>query len=150
MVGRWTRRRPLRRRDFLEAQQSGQRVSSRYFLILVRKGGEDAVPRLGVTVTRKVAGAVRRNRIKRLIREWFRCIGKGIGPYDVVVIAKRGMPHHLKLQDVERDLNRALAKAGYGLPAPSSEGSGSTRSSSPPCSGRPADSTRAARSTRPR
>jgi ribonuclease P protein component len=121
MVGRWTRRRPLRRRDFLEAQQNGQRVSSRYFVVLVRSRGENAVPRLGVTVTRKVAGAVRRNRIKRLIREWFRCNGMGIGPCDVVVIAKRGLPCDLRLQDVERDLNAALGKAGYNLPSRSSE-----------------------------
>jgi ribonuclease P protein component len=150
MVGRWTRRRPLRRRDFLEAQRSGRRVSSRYFLILVRKRGEDAFPRLGVTVTRKVAGAVRRNRIKRLIREWFRRNGRGIGPCDVVVIAKRGIPADLKLEGVEADLNRALANGGYGLPPRSSEGSGSTRNSSPLSSGQAADSTRAARSTRPK
>jgi ribonuclease P protein component len=131
MVGRWTRRRPLRRRDFLEARRSGRRVSSRYFLILVRNRGEDAFPRLGVTVTRKVGGAVRRNRIKRLIREWFRRNGRGIGPCDVVVIAKRGMPVDLKLAEVEADLNRALANGGYGLRPQSSEGSGSTRSSSP-------------------
>jgi ribonuclease P protein component len=121
MVGRWARRRALRRRDFLDAQQTGRRISSRYFLIQVRKRGDGLAPRLGVTVTRRVAGSVRRSRIKRLIREWFRCNATGIGSYDVVVIAKRGIPKALKQQEVDFDLSGALSKAGYALTPRSSE-----------------------------
>lgn len=47
--------------------------------------------RIGITVTRKVAGAVGRNRIKRMVREAFRRFQKPRGTgADMVVIAKRG------------------------------------------------------------
>jgi len=45
------------------------------------------VGRLGITATRKIGGAVRRNRAKRLIREVFR--RNKIGRLDVVVVARR-------------------------------------------------------------
>jgi ribonuclease P protein component len=45
--------------------------------------------RLGITVSRKVGGAVVRNRIKRRIREWFRkCSDMRAGDFDIVVIAR--------------------------------------------------------------
>ena len=47
--------------------------------------------RLGVTVTRKVAGSVGRNRIKRLVRETYR-LDRELFPAssDVVVVARNG------------------------------------------------------------
>ena len=52
--------------------------------------GSDA-PRLGLTVSRKVGGAVVRNRVKRCAREWFRRGGAGsVGGQDLVIIARRG------------------------------------------------------------
>ena len=113
MLGWRTRHSRLGRRDYLEAQRSGKRVTSRHFLVLVCRRKDDAPPRLGVTVTRKVGAAVQRNRIKRLVREWFRHDGFEIGPCDVVVIPKRGLPPRLKARDVGRDLNEALSRAGY-------------------------------------
>ena len=53
--------------------------------------GGTAAPRLGMVVSRKVGTAVRRNAVKRWIREWFRTRGvdfpRGV---DLVVIAKPG------------------------------------------------------------
>jgi ribonuclease P protein component len=48
-------------------------------------------PRLGITASRRVGGAVQRNLVKRRIREWFRQ-SKGTLPadLDLVVIARRG------------------------------------------------------------
>ena len=65
--------------------------------------------RLGITVTRKVGSAVRRNRIKRLAREWFRSRSREFGSCDLVLIAKRDMPHSLCLADVRQDLDQRLA-----------------------------------------
>ena len=50
-------------------------MASRSFVLLVadqRNGHPEAAPRLGLTVSRRVGGAVVRNRVKRRLREWFR------------------------------------------------------------------------------
>lgn len=46
---------------------------------------EENGPRLGLTATRKVGGAVVRNRTRRLVREAFRRHRELIGRWDVVV-----------------------------------------------------------------
>jgi ribonuclease P protein component len=79
-----------RRADFERVQGGGRKVHSARFLFLVL-GREDptAPARLGLTVTRKVANAVGRNRIKRVLREVFRK-NRAYFPTgcDVVVVAK--------------------------------------------------------------
>ena len=72
--------------------------------------------RLGIIVTKKVANAVGRNRIKRLLREYFRLyfgawfVQKPF--YDVVIIAKRGSPF-LDLQRVRMELDAYFEKYFY-------------------------------------
>jgi ribonuclease P protein component len=57
-----------RRADFLAANR-GLRASTPGFILLVRKRkDDDPAMRLGITVTKKVGGAVVRNRIKRRFR----------------------------------------------------------------------------------
>lgn len=52
--------------------------------------GASSHPRLGITVTKKVASAVGRNRIKRMLREAFRSHREALpAGIDLVVIAKR-------------------------------------------------------------
>jgi ribonuclease P protein component len=51
--------------------------------------GETQFVRLGVTVSRRVGGAVVRNRVKRRLREWFRTSRvRAVGAVDLVVIAR--------------------------------------------------------------
>jgi len=70
-----------------------------------------APARLGITVTRKVGNAVRRNRIKRLVREWFRRCNAGLQGLDLVVIAKREIPATLRQVQVAQDLERVVRAA---------------------------------------
>jgi len=49
--------------------------------------------RLGITVTKKTGSAVRRNRIKRLMREYFR-LNKNLFPadHDIILMSRKNMP----------------------------------------------------------
>ncbi len=69
-------------------QARGRKVHAPHFILLVLPSATQA---LGVTVTRKVAGAVGRNRIKRLCREVFR-LNRGLFPpaCTVVLVARSG------------------------------------------------------------
>jgi ribonuclease P protein component len=67
--------------------ERGVRIHSRYSTVFLLPN-ERGVGRLGIAATKKIGGAVQRNRAKRLIREVFR--RNKIAPgFDVVVIPKR-------------------------------------------------------------
>jgi ribonuclease P protein component len=80
-----------RRREFLLVQQRGQRLYSGDVLILALNSG-GVRPRIGITVSSKVANAVGRNRVKRWVREAFRAVAADLPPVDLVVIARAGAP----------------------------------------------------------
>ncbi|MBX7245899.1 MAG: ribonuclease P protein component [Candidatus Sumerlaeaceae bacterium] len=63
----------LKRSEFLETYEQGQRFRRSAGQVFVVKRPDPTLPtRLGITVTRKVGGAVVRNRLKRQGREIFR------------------------------------------------------------------------------
>lgn len=89
-----------KRREFLQIQGAGAKHHLRHFLVFVSSGsasarlprrpGDEALARLGVTVTRKVGPAVVRNRIKRYVREAFRRKRGSFTPgCDMVWVAKQ-------------------------------------------------------------
>ena len=80
-----------RRREFLLVQQRGRRVFSGDVLVLALDTGTGR-PRIGITVSSRVANSVARNRVKRWVREAFRAVGRELPPVDLVVIARRGAP----------------------------------------------------------
>jgi ribonuclease P protein component len=76
-----------RRPEFQRVYERGARVHSRFSTVFLLPNGT-TVGRLGIAATRKLGGAVQRNRAKRLIREVFR--RNKIAPgFDIVVIPKR-------------------------------------------------------------
>jgi ribonuclease P protein component len=82
-----TSERIRRRPEFQGVYDRGVRVRGRYCTAFVL-ATERAIGRLGIAATKKLGGAVQRNRAKRLIREVFR--RNKIAPgFDVVVIPHR-------------------------------------------------------------
>jgi ribonuclease P protein component len=90
-----------RRADYLAVQEGGRRHAGKYFLLLARarpapaaaSPGAARAARLGITVSRKVGGAVERNRVKRWVRESYRRLRFLAPPgLDLVVIARPGAP----------------------------------------------------------
>ncbi len=60
--------------------------------------------RLGITVTRRVAGAVGRNRVKRVLREIFRRNRAALRPpVDLVIVARTGIEERT-LVELEKEL----------------------------------------------
>jgi ribonuclease P protein component len=76
-----------RRVEYQQIYERGVRTHGRY-LTLFTLSNDLPVGRLGIAATRKLGGAVERNRAKRLIREVFRRNKLAPG-FDIVVIPKR-------------------------------------------------------------
>jgi ribonuclease P protein component len=61
-----------------------------HFLVIIKPNNLGRT-RLGLTVGRSTGGAVRRNRIKRLLREFFRRSNNRLPPSrDIIIIALKG------------------------------------------------------------
>lgn len=104
------------RRDFLVANaRAGKFITHSFILQYVRRAGDHPEPashfRVGYTVTKKMGGAVQRNRIKRRLREAAQQVlpGHGLPGYDYVFIAR----HHALQCDFAallRDMAFAFSK----------------------------------------
>lgn len=57
--------------DFKELSKSGRRYVDKYFVIIYRYSASKK-NRLGITASKKIGNAAARNRIKRVVREYFR------------------------------------------------------------------------------
>lgn len=66
--------------------------------------------RFGVSVSKKVGGAVQRSRVKRILRAGYRAVEPEIKTGFLVVVSPRPGILTAKSTDVERDLRRGFAK----------------------------------------
>lgn len=65
------RERLTKKSDFQTIFEHGTRYTTENFVIFIHQNNRD-IRRIGISVSKKVGGAVKRNRVKRLVREFFR------------------------------------------------------------------------------
>ena len=90
-----SRGRISRSRDFDAVYRRGRSAANRH-MVMYAFPRDDAEPaRLGLSVSKKVGGAVDRNRVKRVLRERFAALGERVPQgHDVVIIARKGLAEY--------------------------------------------------------
>ena len=120
---------------FAKAYRSTKRAGGKYISVYVMPDYHAArlqrahplklrINRVGISVTKKLGVAVKRNRVKRIIREAYY---KALKTYDmktgrIIVIAARTAAVYAKTDDIYRDLAAALIQLGVASEKQGTEG----------------------------
>jgi len=119
------------RSDFTRVYKTGSSFANSQFVVYWLKRPETERFRAGVSVSRKLGGAVVRNRIRRVVKELIRLNADKIADRTDFIVIVRRPALGMKTRDLERSLLHVLRKAGLlkgGKPAGGSgrrNGSGS-------------------------
>ncbi|MDD5168032.1 MAG: ribonuclease P protein component [Syntrophales bacterium] len=102
-----------KKNDYTRIYRQGIRGYSEHFTWIIH-GSPAGIRRLGITAGKKVGTAVRRNRVKRLLREFFR-LNKSRLPegQDIVIMVRHRMPF-LTYKDVMGELEGLFVKESDG------------------------------------
>lgn len=96
--------------------RQGRSVSNRYLVLYSFPNESIDRPRLGLSVSRKVGGAVERNHVKRLLREAFDGVEAELeGGHDVVVVARpeaRELAEREGLNGIRDAVGELVVRAG--------------------------------------
>ncbi len=104
------------RRAYLVVQAQGRKRHTRHFIVIIMQK-PDGPTRLGLTVSRKVGGAVQRNLLKRRLREFFRLhYDRLSAAVDISLIAKTGAAP-MAMSQIREELGFLIdGKQGSGQP----------------------------------
>ncbi len=105
---RWSQRLKTRA-EFDRVFRRGTRLEGRLFALIVAANGSGQ-DRLGLAISRRVGGAVARNRARRLLRESFRRLETACRPaVDIVAVGKPALADSSQ-PEVDRELRLRLGK----------------------------------------
>jgi ribonuclease P protein component len=111
-----TRGRLSRSAEFERVYRQGRSVANRHLVLYTFPNAATERPRLGLSVSRKVGGAVERNKVKRLLREAFsHAENELLSGQDVVVVARPAageLAEREGLAGMDASLAELIAKAG--------------------------------------
>lgn len=113
------RRRLSRSGEFDRVYKDGTSSANRHVVLysFPRAGGEDSDVRLGVSASRKVGGAVERNKAKRALREAFWKESDHLPEgHDFVLVARKDIGDLIETEGGD-GVQRSVAEAVAGLPA---------------------------------
>jgi ribonuclease P protein component len=98
--------------DFARLRLQGQRMVLGCLIANWQRLPEGAKPRLGVVTSRKIGGAVERNRARRLLRESFRQHQQDLAqPVEIILVARNSIAGRT-FAEVEQDYLTTLRRAG--------------------------------------
>jgi ribonuclease P protein component len=110
-------RRLLRRADFQRVYSEGAKIAGPYFLLFVFRRDDSGSCRVGLTASRKVGKAVKRNRAKRLLREAVRRNWQSAPAGCDCVLHVRARLCEAPYAEVEAEVLRAMRRARATLKA---------------------------------
>lgn len=96
-------------KDFHRLYSRGKNFVSGYTVVYALKN-RSGKSRLGLTVSKSIGKAVKRNRLKRLMRESYRLMENKINPgFDIVIVARSRALGKTQAQ-IQRDIEYAMRK----------------------------------------
>lgn len=102
----------LKSSEFRRVYDNGSRYSGPLFTAFYLANQAMLGPRVGFTTPRALGGAVRRNFMKRRLREGVRLQLPSIAPqWDIVINPRRAL-HDAPWAQVEKELRRLVARCG--------------------------------------
>lgn len=117
-----SRGRLSRSAEFERVYRQGRSTANRHLVLYAFPNQSTERPRLGLSVSRKVGGAVERNRVKRLLREAFARAQDGLSPGQDLVVVARPQAGELAeregLAGVDASLGELITKAGLCVMTP--------------------------------
>ena len=105
---------------YTKAYRNGERFVGKYVAVYVLRDysakrlcrenpRKEQVNRLGIAVSKKIGGAVERNRAKRIIRAGYNTLERDLKKGYLVVISAREAINGVKSTDIAKELERAFA-----------------------------------------
>ena len=117
-----SRGRLSRSAEFERVYRQGRSTANRHLVLYTFPNPAAERPRLGLSVSRKVGGAVERNHVKRLLREAFAGAEPELSSgQDIVVVARpqvRELAEREGLAGIDASLSELIARAGLSSGAP--------------------------------
>jgi ribonuclease P protein component len=99
--------------QFRRCYDAGTKLVARHAVIFLHRAEPPDGVRVGVVASRKVGGAVKRNRAKRLLRQGARRIAeKWIDRHIWVVLVAKASIIEARAGEIEDDIERALVQSG--------------------------------------